>query len=126
MTRLDLLEKVKQRKEEIGITLHNLSQLSNLGDRTISRFFSGDDVKLSTVEKITNLLGLDFSGNEVIDIVTLKDNRAKEKALYIVSLVQDTSALEIQGLEEEYLHVLLEDTKEEFLTGTYQKNLWAS
>jgi transcriptional regulator with XRE-family HTH domain len=126
MTRLHLLKKVKQRKKEVGITLDNLSQLSNLGYRTVSRFFSGDDVKLSTVEKITNLLGLDFAGNEIIDIETLKSNRANQKALYIVSLVQDTSSLEMQGLEDDNLNILINETKEQFLTGDYQKNLWAS
>ncbi len=126
MTRLHLLQKVRIRKEEIGITFDNLSQLSNLGYRTISRFFSGDDVKLSTVEKITNILGLDFAGNEVVDIETLKNKRAKQKALYIVSLVQDTSSLEMQGLEKDNLNILIEDTKNQFLTGDYKKNLWAS
>ncbi len=126
MTRLHLLQKVKIRKEEIGITIDNLSKLSNLGYRTISRFFSGDDVKLSTVEKITNLLGLDFAGNEIIDIDTLKNKRAEQKALYIVSLVQDTSSLEMQGLEDENINTLLQETKQQFLTGVYQKNLWAS
>ena len=126
MTRLHLLQKVKLRKEKIGITLDNLSQLSNLGYRTISRFFNGDDVKLSTVEKITNLLGLDFAGNEIIDINTLKNKRAEQKALYIVSLVQDTSSLEMQGLEKNNLNILIQDTKEQFLTGEYQKSLWSS
>ena len=125
MTRLQLLEKVKDRREHIGITIDNLSKLSNLGYRTISRFFSGDDVKLSTVEKITNLLGLDFAGNEVIDIKTLKEKRAEEKALYIVSLVQDTSSLEMQGLENSELQTLINETKEQFLNGAYKKNLWA-
>jgi len=126
VTRLHLLQKVKTRKEEVGITIDNLSRLSNLGYRTISRFFSGDDVKLSTVEKITNLLGLDFAGNEIIDIDTLRNKRAEQKALYIVSLVQDTSSLEMQGLEKNNLNILIEDTKEQFLTGVYQKHLWAS
>ncbi len=121
MTRLHLLQKVKIRKEEIGITLDNLSQLSNLGYRTISRFFSGEDVKLSTVEKITNILGLDFAGNEVVDIDTLTNKRAEQKALYIVSLVQDTSSLEMQGLEKDNLNILIEDTKNQFLTGDYKK-----
>ncbi len=126
MNRYHLLEKVKQRKEQVGITLENISSISNLGYRTVTRFFAGDDVKLSTVEKITNLLGLDFAGNEIIDLQTLKDKRATEKALYIVSLVQDTSALEMQGLEMEQINILLSETKEQFLHGEYQKNLWAS
>jgi len=126
MTRLHLLERVKTRKNQLGMTLDNISKLSQLGNRTVARFFSGEDVKLSTVEKITNVLGLDFAGNEIIDIYTIKDQRAKEKALYIVSLVQDTSALEMQGLESNEINSLLEDTKNQFLIGEYQKNLWAS
>ena len=126
MTRLHLLERVKSRRNDLGMTLDNISKLSSLGNRTVTRFFSGEDVKLSTVEKITIILGLDFAGNEVVDIETLRLKRAKEKALYIVSLVQDTSALEMQGLESNEINSLLEDTKNQFLIGEYQKNLWAS
>ena len=126
MNRLHLLEKIKTRKEQIGLTIDNIAKLSQLGNRTVTRFFAGEDVKLSTLEKITNIMGLDFAGNEVVDIETLKEQRAKEKALYIVSLVQDTSALEMQGLESEAINLLIEDTKEQFLTGAYQTNLWAS
>jgi len=126
MNRLHLLEKVKTRKEQIGLTIDNIAKLSQLGNRTVNRFFAGEDVKLSTLEKITTVMGLDFAGNEVVDIETLKEQRAKEKALYIVSLVQDTSALEMQGLESEAINLLIEDTKEQFLTGAYQTNLWAS
>jgi len=32
--------------------LDNISKLSNLGNRTVTRFFSGENVKFSTVEKI--------------------------------------------------------------------------
>jgi len=126
MTKMDLLQRVTQRKKDLNITNENLSKLSDVGYRTVSRFLKGDDVKLSTVEKITNLLGLDFAGNELIDIQTLKEQRARERALYIVGLVQDTSALEMQGLEDNELNLLIEETKEQFLHGDYQKTLWAS
>lgn len=126
MDRLQVLKRVKDRKNQAGMTLDNISKLSHLGNRTVARFFSGEDVKLSTLEKITNIMGLDFSGNEIMDIKTLRNIRAKEKAIYIVSLVQDTSALETQGLESGAIKLLIEDTKEQFLTGKYQKNLWAN
>ena len=124
MTRQELLQKVKARREAMGITIDNLSKISNLGFRTITRFFAGDDVRLSTIEKLTQVLGLDFAGNEIIDISTLKEKRADEKALYIVSLVQDTSSLEMQGLEDNELNKLLKETKEQFLTGEYKSLLW--
>lgn len=126
MDRLQVLKRVKDRKDQVGMTLDNISKLSHLGNRTVTRFFAGEDVKLSTLEKITNIMGLDFAGNELIDIEALREARAKEKAIYIVSLVQDTSALEMQGLESKAIKLLIEETKEQFLTGEYQKNLWAS
>ncbi len=126
MKREHLLQRVKTRKEQIGLTLENISKLSQLGNRTVNRFFAGEDVKLSTLEKITNVMGLDFAGNELVDIERLKEQRAKEKALYIVSLVQDTSSLEMQGLESRAIESLLEDIKKQFLVGEYKKNLWAS
>ena len=124
MTRLELLQKIKDRRNEIGITIDNLYSISQLGTKTVSRFFTGADVKLSTVERITKVLGLDFAGNEVINIKALKEKRAEEKALYIVSLVQDTSALEMQGLESNEIKSLIEDTKKQFLTGKYKNTLW--
>ena len=126
MNRLTVLEKVKKRKEAMGLTLDNIAKLSGLGNRTVTRFFAGEDVKLSTLENITQIMGLDFSGNELVDVDILKERRAKEKAIYIVSLVQDTSSLEMQGLESGAIRELIHDTKEQFLTGEYRKNLWAS
>lgn len=46
--------------------------------------------------------------------------------LYIVGLVQDTSSLEMQGLEDNEIDLLLKDAKEQFLYGDYQNKLWAS
>jgi transcriptional regulator with XRE-family HTH domain len=126
MTRIDLLHKIVDRKKDLGLTDSNIATLSNLGARTIARFFAGEDVKLSTIEKITQLLGLDFAGNEIIDSKTLKHNRAREKALYLVSLVQDTSSLEQQGLESNDIDLLIRNTQNEFLTGKYKERLWVN
>ncbi|TLT00789.1 hypothetical protein [Aliarcobacter cibarius] len=92
--------------------------------RTVNRFFAGENVKLSTIEKITNLLGLDFAGNEVIPLKELEKQRAKEKALFMVSLVQSTSALEVQGLEEDSLNKIINKFEKEFLVGQYRNRLW--
>ena len=126
MKKVDLLKKVKKRKDSIGLTIDNIAKLTNLGNRTVARFFAGEDVKLSTLEKITEVLGLDFAGEELINIDTLRERRAKEKALYIVSLVQDTSSLEKQGLNNKELELLIKDTQMQFLTGEYQKHLWVN
>ena len=126
MTRLELIQKVKYRKQQLNITIDNLAKLSGIGVRTINRFFSGDDVKISTVEKITNLLGLDFAGNEVLSLKDLQKRRAKEKAVFMASLVQSTSALEMQGLEKNSIDKIVHRFELEFLTGSYKDRLWVA
>ena len=124
MTRLELIQKIENRKKQINISIENLAKLSHLGVRTVNRFFAGDDVKLSTIERITNLLGLDFAGNEVIPLKDLEKQRAKEKALFMASLVQSTSALEAQGLEKDSLNKIIDKFEKEFLQGQYKNRLW--
>ena len=126
MTRLELIQKIESRKKQINISIENLAKLSNLGVRTVNRFFAGDDVKLSTIERITNLLGLDFAGNEVVPLTQLQKQRAKEKALFMASLVQSTSALEVQGLEEDSLNTIIDKFEKEFLQGQYKNRLWVA
>ena len=126
MTRLELIQKIENRKKQINISIENLAKLSNLGVRTVNRFFAGDDVKLSTIERITNLLGLDFAGNEVVPLTQLQKQRAKEKALFMASLVQSTSTLEVQGLEENSLNKIIDKFEKEFLQGEYKNRLWVA
>lgn len=126
MTRLELIQKIENRKKQINISIENLAKLTHLCIRTVNRFFAGEDVKLSTIEKITNLLGLDFAGNEVIPLTQLQKQRAKEKALFMASLVQSTSALEVQGLEEDSLNKIINKFEKEFLVGQYRNRLWVA
>lgn len=126
MTKLELIKKIQDRRKDIGISINNLSKISQVSTKTISKLFTGVDVKISTLEKVTNVLGLDSLGNEVLSIETLNEKRAEEKALYIVSLVQDTSSLEMQGLDIEELNILIENTKKQFLTGKYKNTLWVN
>ena len=122
--RNQLVERIEQRRKKLKISLENLAKLSQLGMRTVNRFFAGDDVKLSTVESITNVLGLDFAGNEVVPFEQLQKNRAHQKAILMASLVQSTSALEMQGLEKESLEKMIAKFEKAFLNGEYKKRLW--
>lgn len=126
MKRLDLMKQITIRKEELGITIENLAKLSGVGTRTINRLLKNEDVKLSTVEAVTNLLGLDFAGNEQIPLQELEKQRAREKALYLASIVQGTSALEMQGLEDESINKIVSMYENEFLYGNYKTTLWVA
>jgi len=124
MKRLDLINQIIARKEQLGITVENLAKLSGVGVRTINRLLKNEDVKLSTIEHVTNFLGLDFAGNEQVSLNKLKKRRAHEKALFLASVVQGTSALEMQGLEDENLNSIIATYEKEFLSGSYQDTLW--
>jgi transcriptional regulator with XRE-family HTH domain len=126
MTRKDLIDKIHSRRSQLHISIENLAKISGVGVRTLNRFLAGDDVKLSTVEKITDTLGLDFAGNEVISLEVLQAQRAKQKALFMASLVQSTSALEMQGLEQSSLEKIITQFEKEFLSGAYQDRLWVA
>lgn len=126
MTRLELIKKIERRKKQINISIENLAKLSNLGIRTVNRFFAGNDVKLSTIERLTNLLGLDFAGNEIVPLKQLEKQRAKDKAIFMASLVQSTSALEVQGLEQKSLDRIISKFEKKFLNGEYKNRLWVA
>ena len=126
MKRLELINQIIARKEQLGITVENLAKLSGVGIRTINRLLKNEDVKLSTVEHVTNFLGLDFAGNEQVPLNQLKKQRAREKALFLASVVQGISALEMQGLEDESLNHIISSYEKEFLNGSYQDTLWVA
>jgi len=126
MKRLDLIKQIIARKEQLNITIENLAKLSGLGVRTINRVLANEDVKLSTIESITNLLGLDFAGNEIVPLEELKKQRARQKATFMASLVQSTSALEMQGLDKENVNNIISMYEKEFLYGKYSKTLWVA
>jgi len=126
MTRLEFIKKIEARRKELKITIENLAKLSNLGVRTINRLLAGDDVQLSTIEKITNILGLDFAGNEIVPLKELEKQRAKEKALFLASLVQSNCTLELQGLDKNSLNIIISNFEKELLNGKYKNRLWVA
>ncbi len=126
MKRLDLIKQIIARKVQLNITIENLAKLSGVGIRTVNRVLANEDVKLSTIESITNFLGLDFAGNEIVTLDELKKQRAKEKAIFMASLMQSTSALEMQGLDEDSVNNIISMYEKEFLNGNYQDTLWVA
>ena len=126
MKRIELINQIIARKEHLNITIENLSKLSGVSIRTINRVLKNEDVKLSTIEHITNFLGLDFAGNEQLSLEQLQKQRAHEKAIYLASLVQSTSALEMQGLDDENINNIISMYEKEFLYGAYKNTLWVA
>ncbi len=126
MQRSKLIEKVQKRKKELNITIENLAKISGIGTRTLNRFFAKEDVRISTVEKLTEVLGLDLAGNEIISLEDLQKQRANKKALFMASLVQSTSTLEMQGIEKNSIDKIINKFEKQFLEGEYRDRLWVA
>lgn len=123
---MKIISKIKIRKEQLGLTNYNISKLLQLDIKIISSLFNGKKIEPQIAKSITNLLGLDIYGNNILDSNIVIEQRAEEKAKYIIWLVQDTSALENQGIIKNDIKKLIAITKNDFLYGEYRKNLWVS
>jgi len=75
---------------------------------------------------VYGFLGLDFADNEQVTLSRLKKHRGHKKALLLASIVQGTSALEMQGLEDESLQKIITSYEKEFLSGSYQDTPWVA
>ncbi len=126
MQRSKLIQNVQQRKKALNITIENLAKISGIGTRTLNRFFAGEDVRISTVEKLTEVLGLDLAGNEIMSLEDLQKQRANIKARFMASLVQSTSTLEMQGIEKKNLNKIINKFEKQFLEGEYRDRLWVA
>ena len=126
LKRLDLINQIIARKEQLCITVENLAQLSGSSIKTINRLLKNKDIEPSAIEAVTNVLGLDFAGNEQISLEELQKRRAKQKALYLASIVQGTSALEMQGLDTDSINKIIAMYENEFLYGNCKHTLWVA
>ncbi|RYA22860.1 hypothetical protein CRU96_10855 [Malaciobacter halophilus] len=116
--------KIKRRANKAGIDLHNLYKVANLDKKDVIRLLNSDFTSKDSIEKITQILGLNSYGKEIKSVKQLRKDRARSKAIRIVSMVQDTSSLEEQGLEPMAIKRMIVRTEKEFLKGSYNSRLW--
>lgn len=116
--------KIKRRLNEVGIELVNLNRIAEITKKDGIRLLKSDFTTQDSIDKTTKLLGLNSFGRETKTIRQLNKERARNKAIRIVSMVQDTSSLEEQGLEAMTIKRMIIRTEKEFLKGPYSSRLW--
>lgn len=106
-----------------GMTYPVLANRSGVPIATLKRIFANNSTKASLVHvlAIAEALGMSMGLSETIDI---RMAQARKKARRVVGMVQGTSALESQGLDEEQIKHMIERTVRELLAGSNRK-LWA-
>ena len=121
-----LLKNLDERRRDLGLSYELLSKRCGVSRPTVQRILSGRHAAASfaNIMAIAESLGLGLRFDSVVDARELKREQAKRKAKKLVALVQGTSGLEGQAVDEEAVESMVEQTTHELLAGSKRK-LWS-
>ena len=115
---------LNQRREQLGMTLGNLSKRSGVSLPTVKRVLAGKHGSFVNVVRIAEALGMSVSVTADDDSFASRKKQAAERARRLVRLVQGTSALESQAVEDERsVQEMIEMAEYELLYGR-RRGLW--
>jgi transcriptional regulator with XRE-family HTH domain len=120
------LKSLDERRRELGLSYELLSKRCGVSRPTVQRILSGHHVAASfaNVVAIAESLGLGLRLDSKVDTRDLKREQAERKAKKLVALVQGTSGLEGQAVDENSVESMVEKTTHELLAGSKRK-LWS-
>ena len=98
-----LFKNLDARRRELGLSYELLSKRSGVSRPTVQRVLSGNHTQVSfaNIVAIVESLGLTLRLDSRMDVRDLKREQAEQKAKKLVSLVQGTSGLEGQAVDQE-------------------------
>jgi transcriptional regulator with XRE-family HTH domain len=123
--RKPLLNRLDDRRQALGLSVHDLATRSGLSMMTVNRILSGNHPNASwaNVLAIARALGLDVEFNPSADVEELREQQAARKADELTRMIQGTSALEAQALDPTQLDQMRRRIARELLTGS-NRMLW--
>jgi transcriptional regulator with XRE-family HTH domain len=113
-------------RKRLGMSYAALAKQSGVSVPTVTRILSGapSSAHFDHVLAIAAALGLGIETRIETPARDLRARRARHKAARLVNLVQGTSALEAQAVDDDALRDMVERTVHELLAGP-ARNLWA-
>jgi transcriptional regulator with XRE-family HTH domain len=107
------------RRKQLGMKIDTLAKRSSVSSATVKRILSGDkNVSFGAIESVAHELGLPLGVQAgALSADEMRTQQAERKARRIVSVVQGTSALESQGLDQREFESLVRKTAGELLHG---------
>lgn len=113
-----------QRRIALGISRSELARQAGLGLRTVQRVLSGEDASpaFATIVAIASVLGatLRVDGE---DPNSLRLRQAQRKSDQLAAMLQGTSGLEAQAVDDESLQAIKQQMVRSLLAGSSRK-LW--
>ena len=121
-----MLKNLDDRRRELGLSYELLSKRSGVSRPTVQRILSGHHAAASfaNIVAIARSLGLGIRFDSTVDAHDLEREQAERKAKKLVALVQGTSGLEGQAVDQKALQSMVEQTTHELLAGSKRK-LWS-
>lgn len=120
-----LFERLEQRRRHLSMPLAVLAARSGVSLPTVQRILSGANQAASyaNVEAIAQALDMRIEADANSDDQEFLEREARKKARRLIGLVQGTSALEGQAVNDDTLDEMLRKTTVELLAGG-RRRLW--
>lgn len=114
------------RRRQLGMTYSALAERSGVSMPTVKRVLGGGNEKASfqTIVRIAEAMGMVVSGSVERDAQELRQEQARDKARKYVDMLQGTSALEGQAVNEQTLKATFDDFVHELLNS--DRKLWTA
>lgn len=122
----DILATLRNRKRELRMTFDTLADRSGVSVSTLKRMLARApiDASISDTVAVAQALGITLS-MRMTSADAFREQQASIKAQKIVRMVQGTSALENQAVDQEHIQRMIQRTVRDLLSGPSRK-LWAS
>lgn len=116
---------LERRRKALKISRRLLAQRSGVSLPTINRILGGgwEHATFVNLKSVARALGMDFEIKNIIDEQDFAEQQAKTKAEIIARMVQGTSALESQAVDDETRNQMVRQTVHELMAGSWRK-LW--
>jgi len=120
----DILVDLKRRQRDLGMPIGVLAELAGISVSTVKRILGGNpQVAFASVLALADALGMgDLSNGESVSV--MRQRQAEAKAEKLVGMVQGTSSLEGQAVDDSATRNMVDRTVVELLKGS-SAALWA-
>lgn len=120
------IDRLRHRRQQLGMSFSAVAERSGVSEPTVKRIFGGHAEGASFVHVAAVAAALGFAiGFQEQDVDSLRKEQALKKAEQIARLVQGTSALESQAVDEQTYQRLVDQSYHELLAGS-PRRLWSA
>jgi transcriptional regulator with XRE-family HTH domain len=121
---VDVLER---RRRELGMSRAAIARRSGVSLPTVNRIFGGraGQASLVNIKAVARALGVSVRFEPVGSSAEFREREALGRARKIVALVQGTSALEEQAVDEETREAFVRQTVHDLMAGS-PRRLWTT